>query len=132
MWFARWLNTNLDPVVVNHPKVWPPSTVLRAVPSAIEKTAAVRAVANRTPVSLEELPAEVLKLMDYDHGITLKHFHDTVIAVRNGGGTPQKRKHALITRVPKKKDRTEYGNYGGIFIAAHAPIKGSSRSSPAA
>lgn len=100
MCYVRWFNSllnNLDPAVINHLKVWSPRTALQAVPSATEKTAAVRAVANMTAVSMEEPPAELLKLMDYDHCLTLKHFHDIAIAIRNGGGTPHKRKHATTT-----------------------------------
>ena len=51
---------------------------------------------------------------------TLGKFYNSIVAVWRGGGAPQQWKDATIKVLHKKKDRTECGNYRGIFLVAHA------------
>ena len=43
-----------------------------------------------------------------------------VTAISRDGGVPQERKYVTIMVLPKKKNRTECGNYRGISPVAHA------------
>ena len=45
---------------------------------------------------------------------------DIIVRVWRGGEVPQQWKYAIIKVLHKKKDRTEYGNYRGILLIAHA------------
>lgn len=75
-------------------------------------------MANRKAVGPDKLPNELLKFVLDDDDKVLKRFHDTIFAVYNGGGAPQKWKDTTITILHKKKDRIECGNDGGISLVA--------------
>ena len=123
-WFDKLLSTKsptLDPSNVDELKQWPPCRPLDDVPSRYEVEEAIRALANRTAVGPDGLPAEPLKVLaDEGELNTLGKFHDIIVAVWRGGGVPQQWKDATIKVLHKKKDRTEFGNYRGISLVAHA------------
>ena len=123
-WFHKLLNTKsptLDSRIVDELRQWPPCRPLDDVPSRYEVEEAIRALANRKAVGPDGLPAELLKVLaDEGEFNPLGKFHDIIVAVWRGGGVPQQWKDATINVLHKKKDRTEFGNYRGISLVAHA------------
>ena len=123
-WFHKLLNTKsptLDPSIVDELKQRPPCRALDDVPSRYEVEEAIRALANRKAVGPDGLPAELLKVLaDEGEFNTPGNFHDIIVDVWRGGGVPQQWKDATIKVLHKKKDRTEYGNYRGVSLVAHA------------
>ena len=89
-------------------------------PVVNETKQALRSMANGKAMGLDELTAELLKLglFDSSHEILLA-FHGIIVAVCMTGGVPQEWKNATI-KVLDKKDRTEWGNYRGLFLVAYA------------
>ena len=86
-----------------------------------ETKKALRSMANDKAMGLDELPAELLKLglSDSSHEIVLA-FHGIIVFVWMTGEVPQEGKDATIKVLYKKKDRTEYSNYRGLSLVAHA------------
>ena len=118
------LNTKsptLNSSIVDELKQCPPFRSLDDVPSRYEVEEAIRALASRKAVGPDGLPAELLKVLaDEGELDTLGKFHDIIVAVWRGGRVPQQWKYATIKVLHKKKDRTEFGNYRGISLVAHA------------
>lgn len=90
---------NLDTAIIDHLKLWPP-WALGAVSLMAEIVDAVRSMPNTNAVDPDELPAEPLKLSldDDDDNALVDRFHDTAVAVGNGGGVhvPHKSKDAAL------------------------------------
>ena len=78
-------------------------------------------MANGKVMGPDELPAELLKLglSDSSHEMLLP-FHDIIVAVWMTGEVPHEWKDAIKNVLHKKKDRTEYSNYKGLSLVAHA------------
>lgn len=85
-----------------------------------ETVDAVRSMTNRIAVGRAELPAELFKLILDNDYTALKHFHDTLVAIRSGGGIPQKWEDATVTILDENKDRAACDHCKGIYLVAHA------------
>ena len=81
----------------------------------VEET--ITSMPNRKAVGPDELPAE---LLIQTHLGLLELFHPIVVAIWRGGSVPQERgtmPRSYIV-IHKKNDRTECGNYHGIFACS--------------
>lgn len=76
-------------------------------------------------------PVKLLKLILDDDDTALKHFHDTIVAVWNGGGVSQKCKDATIKNCTISTIRQSAAITGASPLWP-MPAKCSSTSSPAA
>ena len=90
-------------------------------PAVSETKKALRSMDNGKAMGPDELPAELLKLglSDSSHEILLA-FHDIIVAVWMTREVPQEGKDATIKVLHKKMDRTEWSNYRGLSLVAHA------------
>ena len=63
---------------------------------------------------------ELLKPGLHHDSTIFREFHQIIIRVWHGGKSPQRWRDAVIKVLYKKKDRTEFGNYRGNSLVAHA------------
>ena len=68
----------------------------------------------------DELPVELLKLGINHDPTVLREFHRVIKLVCHQREVPQRWRDAVIKVLDKKKDKTQCGNYCGIFLVAHA------------
>ena len=88
--------------------------------SAYDAADAIRSLTNRKAVGPDGVSVELFKItLNGDHALRLRLL-DIVVRIMRGGEVPQQWKDAIIMLLHKKKDRTEYGNYRGISLVAHA------------
>ena len=123
-YFISLLNTTsavLNRKVIEGLSQKPTALSLGDQPVVSETKKALRSMANGKAMGPDELPAELRKLglSDSSHEILLA-FHDIIVPVWMAGEVPQEWKDATIKVLHKKKDRTEYGNYRGLSLVAHA------------
>ena len=107
-WFRTLLNAKsprLDPNIAEGLDQWPENMPLGVQPTIQELADAIRSLANGKAVGRVVVSVELFK---------------TVLRIWRGGEVPQQWKDAIIMVLHKKKDRTECGNYRGIFLVAHA------------
>ena len=104
--------------------MWPPCIPPDDLPSIFEVEETVKSMSNRKAAGPDELPAELLKfILDkdrYGNRHMLEQLHAIVITIWRGGGVPQEWKDATIIVLRKMKDQTEFDNYRGLSLAAHA------------
>ena len=91
------------------------ASALGIEPTEEEIATEMKAMATEKAVGPDGLPAELLKLeLQQDRTILLEHYRLTTLIWREGK-VPQQWKDAVITVLHKKGDKTECGNYRGIF-----------------
>ena len=79
----------------------------------------MKAMTNAKSVGPDGLPTELLKLVLQDRTILLE-LHRLTTLIWREGKVPQQWKDAVITVLHKKGDKTECGNYRGIWVVSHA------------
>ena len=85
-----------------------------------ELTDAIRSVANGKAVGLDGVSIELFKITLNGDPALRRRLFDIVVRIWRGGEVPQQWEYAIIMVLPKKKDRTNCGNYRGISLVAHA------------
>ena len=83
----------------------------------------MKAVANAKAVGPDGLRAELLKLGLQQDRITLFELHRLITLIWREVKVPQQWKDAVITVLHKKGDKTECGNYRGIFCSCHTRVR---------
>ena len=90
-------------------------------------TDAIRSLANRKTVGPDGVSVELFKItLNGDPALRRRLLDDIVVRIWRGSEVPQQWRDAIIMVLHKKKDQTEYGNYRGISLVAHAgkiPLK---------
>ena len=127
-WFHTLLNAKsprLDPNIAEGLNQWPENMPLGVQPTMQELTDAIRSLANGNAVGPDGVSVELLKITLNGDPALRRRLLDIVVRIWGGGGgeVPQEWKDAIIMVLHKKKDRTEYGNYRGISMVAHAGKK---------
>ena len=123
--FRSLLNAKSDMYYPGIPKRLPQHPIASALgiePTEEEIATAMKTTkgrANVEAVGLDGLPVEVLKLGQQDRAILLELHRRTTLIWREGKVPPQW-KHAVITVLHKKGDKTEFGGYRGISLVSHA------------
>ena len=121
--FGTLLNSKFDKLrldVIEELPQWPITHALGVEPTEIELMGALRSMANAKAVGPDELPVELLKLGINHDPTVLREFHRMIKRVWHQREVPQRWRDAVIKVLHKKNDRTEYGNYRGISLVAHA------------
>ncbi|CAM9642389.1 unnamed protein product [Pylaiella littoralis] len=91
-WFHALLNTKsptLDPRVVDKIEPWPQCVPLDDIPLLFEVEEAIRGMANRKAVGLNDLPAELIKLFLERDQVLLRQFYRIIINIWQSGRVPQ-------------------------------------------
>ena len=110
----------LDPDIQKRLPQQPVASALGIEPTEGEIAAAMKAMANAKAVGLDGLPAELLKLgLQQDQTILLE-LHRLSTLIWREGSIPQQWKDAVVTKLYKKGDKTECGNYRGMSLVSHA------------
>ena len=110
----------LDPNIANGLDQWPEFMPLGVQPTMQELTDVIRSFANGKAVGADGVSVELFKItLNGDHALH-RRLLDIIVRISRGGEVPQQCKDAIIIILPKKKDRTECGNYKGISLVAHA------------
>ena len=89
-------------------------------PTIQELTAAIRSLANRKAVGPDGVSVELFKITLNGDPALRRRMIDIVVRIWRGGEVPQQWKDAIIMVLHEKKGRTEFGNYRGISLVAHA------------
>ena len=110
----------LDPDIQKRLPQQPVASALGIEPTEGEIAAAMKAMANAKAVGLDGLPAELLKLgLQQDQTILLE-LHRLSTLIWREGSIPQQWNDAVVTKLYKKGDKTECGNYRGMSLVSHA------------
>ena len=83
-------------------------------------TDAIRSLANKKAVGSDGVSIELFKITLNDDSALHQTLLYMVVRIWRGGEVPQQWRYAIIMVLHKKKDRTEFGNYRGISLVAHA------------
>ena len=121
--FGTLLNSKSDKLkfdIIEELPQWPITHALGVEPTENELIGALKSMANAKAVGPDELPVELLKLGINHDPTVLRVFHGVIKRVWHQREVPQRWRDAVIKVLRKKKDRTEYGNYRGISLVAHA------------
>ena len=122
-WFHTLLNAKsprLDPNIAKGLDQWPENMPLGVQPTMQELTDDIRSLANGKAVGPDGVSVELFKItLDGDPALR-RRLLDIVVRIGGGGEVPQQGKDAIIMVPHRKKDLTEYGNYRGISLVAHA------------
>ena len=81
---------------------------------------AIRSLANGKAVGTDGVSVELFKITPNGDPALHRRLLDIVVRIWRGGEVPQQWKDIIIMVLHKRKDRTEYGNYRGISLVAHA------------
>ena len=122
-WFHTLLNAKLpriDPNIAEGLHQWPDNMPLGVQPAMLELTGAIRSLANGKVVGPDGVSVELFKITVNGDPALRRRLLDIVVCIWRGGEVPMQWKYATIMVLHKKKDRTEYGNYRGISLVAHA------------
>ncbi|CAN0460303.1 unnamed protein product, partial [Ascophyllum nodosum] len=121
--FRSPLNAKSDLFDPDIPKRLPQHPVASALgiePTEEELATAMNEIANAKAVGPDGLPTELLKLgLQQDRTILLE-LHRLITLIWREGKVLQLWKDAVIIVLYKMGDKTEYGNYRGIFLVSHA------------
>ena len=85
-----------------------------------ELTDAIRSLANGKAVGPDGVSVELFKITLKGDPALRRRLLDIVVRIWKGGEVPQQWKDAIIMVLYKNMDRTEYVNYRGISLVAHA------------
>ena len=85
-----------------------------------ELTDAIRSLENGNAVGPDGVSVELFKIAFNGDPALRRRLLGIVVRIWRGGEVPQQSKYAIIMVLHMKKDRTEYGNYRGISLVAHA------------
>ena len=121
--FGTLLNSKSDKLrldVIEELPQWAITHALGVEPTEIELIGGLRSMANAEAMGPDDLPLELLKLGINHDPTVLREFHRMVERVWHQREVPQRWRDAMIKVLHKKKDRTECGNYHGIFLVPHA------------
>ena len=122
-WFHTLLNAmspRLDLNIAEGLDQWPKNMPLGVQPTMQELTEAIRSLVNGTAVGPDGVSVELFKITLNGDPALRQRLLDIVVRIWRGGEVPQQWKDAIIMVLHKKKDRTDYGNYRGILMVAHA------------
>ena len=122
-WFHTLLNAKsprFDQNIVKGLDQWPENMPLGVQSTIQELTAAIRLLVNGKAVGANGVSVELLKITLNGDPALRRKLLDIVVRIWRGGMVPQQWKYAPIIVLHKKKDRTEFGNYRGISLVAHA------------
>ena len=122
-WFHTLLNAKsprLDPNIAEGLDQWPENMPLGVQSTMQELTDAIRSLANGKAVGPDGVSVELFKITLNGDPALRRRLLDIVVRIWGGGEVPQQWKDAIIMVFHRKKDRTEYGNYKGISLVAHA------------
>ena len=89
-------------------------------PTMQELTDAICSLANGKAVGADGVSVEQFKITLNGDPALRRRLLDIVVRIWRGGEVPQQWKYAIIMVLHQKKDRTEFGNYRGISLVAHA------------
>ena len=122
-WFHILFNAKsprLDPNIAEglHQE-WPENMPLGVQPTMQELPEAIRSLTNGKAVGPHGVSVEIFKIT-LNGDLALRRGLLILSFVFGGGEVPQQWKDAIIMVLPKKKDRTECGNYRGISLVAYA------------
>ena len=125
--WVRWFHTlpnakspRLDPNIAEGLDQWPENMPLGVQPTMQELTDAIRSLANGKAVGPHGVCIELFKITLSGDPALRRRLLDIVVRIWWGGEVPQQWKDAIIMVFHKKKGRTEYDNYRGISLVAHA------------
>ena len=120
-WFHNLLNAKsprLDPNIAEGLDQWLENMPLGVHPKMQELTGAILSLATRKTVGQDGVSVELFKITLNGDLALRRRLSDIVVCIWKGGEVPQQWKETMVLH--KKKDRTEYGNYMGIWLVAHA------------
>ena len=122
-WFYTLLHAKsprLAPNIAEGLDQWPENIALGVQPTMQELTDAICFLANGKAVGADGVSVELFKItLDGDPALRWRLL-DIEVCIWRGAEKPQQWKYAIIMVLHKKKDRTEFGNYRGISLVAHA------------
>ena len=99
---------------------WPENMPLGVQPTMQELTDAICSLANGKAVGADGVSVELFKItLDGDPALR-RRLLDIDVRIWRGGEVPQQWKYAINMVLHKTKDWTEFGNYRGISLVAHA------------
>ena len=85
-----------------------------------ELTGAIHSLANGKAVGPYGVSVELLKITLNGDPALCQRLLGIVVRIWREGEVPQQWKDAIIVVLHRKKDRTEWGDYRGIWLVAHA------------
>ena len=110
----------LDPNIAEGHDQWPENMPLGVQPTMQELTDPICLLANGKAVGVDGVSVELFKITLNGDPALRRRLLDIVVRIWRAGEVPPQWKYAIIIALHKKKDRTEFGNYRGIFLVAHA------------
>ena len=121
--WVQWFHTlllhakspRLDPNIAEGLDQCPENMPLGVQPTMQELRDAIRSWANGKAVRPDEVSVELFKITLNGDPALRRRLLDIVLRIWRGGEVPQPWKDAIIMVLNKKKDRTECGNYRGIY-----------------
>ena len=122
-WFPTLLNAKsprLDPNMAKDLDQWPENMPLGVQPTMKELIDAIRSLANGKAVGPDGVSVELFNVTLNGDPALRRRLLDIVVRIWGRGGVPQQWKDAIIMVLHRKKDRTNWGNYRGISLVAHA------------
>ena len=122
-WFHTLLNAKSpkrDPNIAEDLDQWLENIPLGVQPTMQDLIDAIHSLANGKAVGPDGVSIELFNIT-LNGGPALRwRLLDIVVCIWRGGGVPQQWKDTIIMVLHKKKDRTQYDNYRGISLRAHA------------
>ena len=110
----------LDPNIAEGLDRWPENMPLGVQPTMQEPTDAIHSLANGKAVGQDGVSVELFKITLNGDPALRRRLLDIVVPIWRGGGCATAVERCHHHGTPQKKDRTEYGNYRGISLVAHA------------
>jgi hypothetical protein len=83
-------------------------------PSLVEVEIAIRKLKSYKSPGTDQIPAELIKA---GSEILCSEIHKLICPIWNKEELPQRWKESIIVPIYKKGDKTDYNNYGGIFLS---------------